>query len=185
MSHDLAFCALEEKKKINHLLSLPFLHTSRPRRNTFWMPFLPGWERERAIAALLPSDLFFSIKFFRIRMRRAARAWLPAAKGSELHAFICRTSVTLTISAKEKQLHKANLCLKFPVPQSIQTPRWDSRGAAQSGSPHPRRDAYGGHTHECFPTSVTSNVIENSLAGVFVAKIALRKCILGLLSLTN
>lgn len=185
MSHDLAFCALEEKKKKSIICSACLSYTPPdPGETRSGCPFFQGG-KERAIAALLPSDLFFSIKFFRIRMRRAARAWLPAAKGSELHAFICRTSVTLTISAKEKQLHKANLCLKFPVPQSIQTPRWDSRGAAQSGSPHPRRDAYGGHTHECFPTSVTSNVIENSLAGVFVAKIALRRCILGLLSLTN
>lgn len=62
MSHDLAFCALEEKKKkkINHLLSLPFLHTSRPRRNTFWMPFLPGWERESysSIVTLWPFLLY-------------------------------------------------------------------------------------------------------------------------------
>lgn len=132
LAHEPWFGLLLLKK--SHQLSLPFLHTSKPRRNMFWMPFLPGWEREKAIAALLASNLCSSIKFFSIGMLRATRTWLSAATGSKLHAIICRISVTLMTSAKKKQLHKVNACLKFPVPKSIQAPRWDSRGAAQSGS---------------------------------------------------
>lgn len=45
-------------RKINYQLRSPFLCDSKARRKASWMPFLPEQEREKTMAALLPSMIF-------------------------------------------------------------------------------------------------------------------------------
>lgn len=187
MSHDLAFCALEEKKK-NQSSAQPAFPTHLQTQEKHVLDALSSRVGKResysSIVTLWP---FLLYQVLQNQNAKSSKSLTSCSKGQWTACVYLQDFCNTDNQRKRETITQSQPMPQIPCASihSNTTMRQQRCCTVMLSSPHPRRDAYGGHTHECFPTSVTSNVIENSLAGVFVAKIALRRCILGLLSLTN